>query len=159
MKTKLGISHTIVALGALAAGLVVMPPAFSASRTECLGGKPTVVGTKGNDVIVVGGYEGGWYGTVNGKKFEFSDGSPIIFGDKGNDRITYTQDGGGGARVCGGDGKDTITGTDIYRIHGGDGYDTVDVYSQCSGNVEVFKVETVRTDAAVGDSWDPGPCN
>lgn len=159
MKTKLGIKHTVIALGALACGLVAVPPAFSASKTECLGGKPTIVGTKGNDVIVVSGYEGGWYGTVNGKHFEFSDGSPIIFGDKGNDRITYTQDGGGGARVCGGDGKDTITGTDIYRIHGGDGYDTVDVYSQCSGNVEVFAVETVRTDAAVGDSWDPGPCN
>ena len=38
---QLGIKHTIVALGALAVGLITVPPAFSASRTECLGGKPT----------------------------------------------------------------------------------------------------------------------
>ena len=160
MKTKLGIKHAVIGLGALAAGLIAVPPAFSASKNECLGGKPTVVGTKGNDVIVVSGYEGGFTVTVNGKQFHSSDGQrPIIFGDKGNDRITYTQDGGGSARVCGGEGKDTITGTDISRIHGGDGYDTVDAYSQCSGAFEIFAVETVRTDAAVGDSFDEGPCN
>ncbi len=158
MKTKLGIKHTVIGLGALAAGLVVVPPAFSASKTECLGGKPTVVGTKGNDVITVSGYEAGFNATVNGKTFH-SDGWPIIFGDKGNDRIKYSQDGGGTARVCGGDGKDTITGTDISRIHGGDGYDTVDVLDKCGWGFEIFAVETVRTDALVGDSWDPGPCN
>jgi hypothetical protein len=159
MRTKLGIKHTVIGLGALAAGLVAMPPAFSASKTECLGGRPNVVGTKGDDVIVVYSDEGGAFARVNGKKVDVPDGSTIIFGDKGNDQISYEQDGGGGARVCGGDGKDTITGTDIYRIHGGDGYDTVDVYSQCSGNFEIFAVETVRTDAAVGDSFDEGPCN
>ena len=158
MRTKLGIKHTVIGLGALGAGLVAVPPAFSASKTECLGGKPTVVGTKGNDVIVVDGYEAGFNATVNGKTFH-SDGRPIIFGDKGNDRIRYTQDGGGTARVCGGDGKDTITGTDISRIHGGDGYDTVDVVDQCGWGFEIFAVETVRTDALVGDSWDEGPCN
>jgi Ca2+-binding RTX toxin-like protein len=158
MKAKLGIRHTVIGLGALAAGLIAVPPAFSASKNECLGGKPTVVGTKGDDVIVVSGYEAGFHATVNGKKLH-SAGQPIIFGDKGNDRITYTQDGGGAARVCGGDGKDTITGTDIYRIHGGDAYDTVDVLDQCGWGFEIFAVETVRTDALVGDSWDEGPCN
>jgi Ca2+-binding RTX toxin-like protein len=160
MSTKLGIKHTVIGLGVLAVGLVAVPPAFSASKNECLGGKPTVVGTKGNDVIVVYSDEAGVSATVNGKKVNVPDHAPtIIFGDKGNDRISYEQDGGGSARVCGGDGKDTITGTDIYRIHGGDGYDTVDAYSQCSGAFEIFAVETVRTDAAVGESWDEGPCN
>jgi hypothetical protein len=158
MNTKLGIKRTIVALGALAVGLVVVPPAFSASKNECLGGKPTVVGTKGNDVIVVSGYEAGFWATVNGKRFHSED-RPIIFGDKGNDRITYTQDGGGSAKVCGGDGKDTISGDDLTRVHGGDGYDTVEVLDQCGWGSEIFAVETVRTDALVGDRFDEGPCN
>jgi Ca2+-binding RTX toxin-like protein len=161
MRSKLRIKHTVIAVGALAVGLVAVPPAFSASKNECLGGKPTVVGTKGDDVISVSGYEEGFVATVNGKRFHVAswEGQPIIFGDKGDDRITYSQDSGGAARVCGGAGKDTITGTDIYRIHGGDGYDTVDVLDKCGGGFEIFAVENVRTDALVGDSWDPGPCN
>jgi hypothetical protein len=159
MTNKLRPRQTVIVASAVAFGLVAVPPALSASKKECLGGKPTVVGTKGNDVIKVYGYEAGHYGTVNGKRFEVTDGPLIVFADKGNDRVSYSQDGGGPIRVCGGDGKDTITGSDFSRIHGGDGYDTVDVYDKCGWGSEIFAVETVRTSAAVGDSFDEGPCN
>jgi hypothetical protein len=33
------------------------------------------------------------------------------------------------------------------------------VSDPCGGGFEIFAAENVRTDAAVGDSWDPGPCN
>lgn len=154
MTNKLAIKQAVIALAAVALGLMAVPPAFSASKTECLGGKPNVVGTKGNDVIVVLSDEAGNYATVNGKGFRF-DGPVVIFGDKGNDRISHDQDGGYFAKVCGGEGKDAITGTDIYRIHGGDGYDTVDVVSQCGYGFEIFASETVRT----AEDFDEGPCN
>lgn len=149
--------RTILSLGVLALALVAVPPAFSASRYECLGGKPNIVGTTGDDVIIVHADENGPSATVNGKKVKIPDpyAPTIIFGDKGNDRISYTQDGGGPARACGGDGKDVITGTDIVRIHGGSGYDTADVTDQCASNYDFFQVETVRTHSSI----DPGPCN
>jgi len=157
MTTKLRIQQAIIAVGALTVGLITVPPAFSASKNECLGGKPTVVGTKGNDVIDVSADEAGVAAYVNGKRVDFPENAAVvIFGDKGNDRIHYYQDGGGHALgICGGDGKDTITGTDIRRIHGGDGYDTVDVVSQCGAGFEIFASETVRTNTA----FDEGPCN
>ncbi|HVW32844.1 MAG TPA: hypothetical protein VHL53_09930 [Acidimicrobiia bacterium] len=162
MFRKLEVKPTLIGLGAVALGLLTVPPAFSASTKECLGGKPNVVGTKGSDVIVVTADEAGTRATVNGKKVKVPSGPTIIFGDKGNDRISFTQDGGGPARVCGGAGNDTITGTDITRIHGGDGKDTVEVHDQCGfghPGIEVFAVETVRTSAAIGDDYDEGPCN
>jgi len=143
----------VVVLMAVVTG--VGTPAESASRNECLGGKPNVVGTKGSDKIVVYVDEAGVFATVNGRKFEIDDYRVVVFGDKGNDTIIVNQDPVNDAYVCGGDGNDTISGNDISRIHAGDGYDKVDVVSMCGGGFEIFKAETVRTD----ETLDEGPCN
>ena len=133
-------------------------PSASLDGRPGLGWKPNILGTKGNDVIRVQADEGGPWATVNGRSVKLASDAPlpVIFADQGNDRITYSQDGGGSAIVCAGDGKDHISGGDYSRIHAGDGYDVVDARSTCGWPIEVFGAETVRHS---GGFDDPGPCN
>jgi hypothetical protein len=116
-----------------------------------------VIGTSGDDVIDVSADEAGYSVTLNGKSRFVENGSVgAIWSKGGNDKIRFTSDGGGTAVVCAGDGKDTITGTRMYRIHSGAGYDTVIQHLQCVRS-EVFAVENVRS--TFDSSGNPGPCN
>ena len=149
-----------IAIGAaVLMGLTFTPSVEAASNTECLGAKPNVFGTSGNDTIQVSADEAGASVTINGKTtfMESWDGPIVIWSKAGNDKVSFTSDGGGSARVCTGDGDDTVTGTLIRRIHTGSGYDTVTHYIQCGMYTEVFKAEAVR--ATVDTSGDLGPCN
>ena len=152
---KLGIAAAAVALMAVS----FTPSVEAASNTECLGAKPNVFGTSGNDTIRVSADEAGASVTVNGKTtfMESWDGPIAIWSKAGNDKVNFSSDGGGSAVVCTGDGDDTVTGTMMRRIHTGAGYDTVSHYIQCGMYTEVFKAETVK--ATVDFSGDPGPCN
>jgi hypothetical protein len=158
MQSKLGMKQAVLAVAVVALGVIAVPSAQSAGTKECLGFRPNILGTKGNDVIRVFADEGGPRATVNGRSVKLASDAPlaVIFADKGDDRITYSQDGGGSAIVCGGDGKDRISGGDYSRIHAGDGYDVVEARSTCGWPIEVFGAETVRHS---GGFDDPGPCN
>lgn len=135
----------IVAVAVVAVGVVAVPPAESASKKECLGKKPNVIGTKGNDVIGINTDEDGSGASVNGKWLDAIYDQIVVFADKGNDRITVRSTGLVGVLVCAGDGKDTIEGTDLARIHAGDGYDTVRQTIQCNASPQVLAAEDVRS--------------
>src|SRR5262249_29367283 len=120
-----------------AAALVVLVPAASGRQTEtgCLGHKPTIMGTDGNDTLT---------GTPN---------ADVIEGLGGDDTI----DGGGGRDIiCGGDGNDTITGgagadeisgdAGDDRIDGGGGLDYA-VYADAPAGV------TVNLAAGTATGW------
>jgi hypothetical protein len=147
----------IVPVLAFAALILAPPAAESASRSECFGQRPNVLGTKGNDEIVVytdGEDETVTYGTINGVAFDVDGEDPVIFSDKGNDRITVFGDEGHSGDVCAGAGKDYVSGI-VRRVHAGDGYDTVEATSLCGWRVQAFRAEAVLVDV----SFDEGPCN
>ncbi len=142
---KLGLKQTVLALGVVALGVIAVPPAHSASRKECFGKKPNVLGTRGNDVIGIDTDEDGSGASVNGRWLDPIYDQVVVFADKGNDRIVVQSTGLVDVLICAGDGKDTIEGEDMARIHAGDGYDTVRQVIQCHKTPEVFAAETVRS--------------
>ena len=147
----------VLALGVVALGVIAVPAAQSASSSDCLGKVPNVLGTSGDDVIVVSVDEVGLSGTVNGRSVRNEDTYlAVIYSKGGNDKISFQGD-PGNALICAGDGKDTITGDNMLRVHAGSGYDTVRQYLQCGKQGEVFAAETVRT--SYDNSGDLGPCN
>ena len=147
----------VLALGVVVLGVIAVPAAQSASSSDCLGKVPNVLGTSGNDVIVVYVDEGGLGGTVNGRSVRDEEAFlAVIYSKGGNDKISFQGD-PGKALICAGDGKDTISGDNMLRVHAGSGYDTVRQYLQCGNEGEVFAAETVRT--SYDSSGDPGPCN
>lgn len=149
----------VLVLAVVALGLVATPSAQSASNSECLGHKPNVFGTSGNDTISVYADEAGARVFVNGKRtfLEDWDGPITIWSKAGADTISFSSDGGGGAVICSGDGDDVIDTTMTSRIHTGSGYDRVNEYLQCGGTAEVFKAEIVRV--RYDTTHDEGPCN
>lgn len=151
------VKRLVLGLGVLALGVIAVPAAQSASSSDCLGKVPNVLGTSGNDAIVVYVDEAGLSGTVNGRSVRDEDAYlAVIYSKGGNDKIHFQGD-PGRALICVGDGKDTITGDNMLRVHAGSGYDTVRQYLQCGNEGEVFAAETVRT--SYDSSGDPGPCN
>ena len=145
MRTKLGIKKTVLALAVLAVGVIAIPSAQSASTTECLGLKPNVIGTRGNDVIRINTDEDGSGANVNGRWLEPIYERVVVFAGGGNDRIVVESTGPIGVRVCAGDGNDSIEGEDMARIHAGSGYDTVRQHIICHMTPEVFAAEVVRS--------------
>ena len=147
----------VLALAVVALGLVAVPPAQSASSSDCLGKVPNVLGTSGDDVIKIWADEAGVFGSVNGRSVrDRSTDLAVIYSRAGNDTITFSGD-PGSALICAGDGKDTITGDKMQRVHAGSGYDTVRQHLLCGDDGEVFAAEVVRT--SYDTSNEEGPCN
>lgn len=140
-------------LGVAAVAVAAAPAAESASTKECLGRRPNVVGTKGNDVIRIRTDEDGSGGALNGRPLDAIYESITVFADKGNDKIFVESTGPVGVRICAGDGNDRIEGEDIVRLHGGKGYDTAVVHLICDMTPDIFATEEVRPSThPVGDS-------
>jgi Ca2+-binding RTX toxin-like protein len=126
----------VVAGTACAAGLFAVPHALGGSRVEllqCLDHIPTLVGTRGPDVLT---------GTVGDDVIAGLGGDDVLLGSWGHDVI------------CGGDGDDRITGgvglfeSDV--ISGDEGDDHIAVGGSPSVLVYAFAPGPVRVDLKAG---------
>jgi Ca2+-binding RTX toxin-like protein len=126
----------VVAGTACAAGLSAVPHALGGSRVEllqCLDNIPTLVGTRGPDVLT---------GTVGDDVIVGLGGDDVILGSWGDDVI------------CGGDGDDRITGgVGLFEgdvISGDEGDDHIAVGSSGSVLVYAFAPRPVKVDLKAG---------
>jgi hypothetical protein len=97
------VKKIVLALAVVALGLVAVPPAQSASSSDCLGRVPNVLGTSGDDVIRIWADESGVFGTVNGRSVRKDAIQAVIYSRGGNDTITFSGD-PGSALICAGAG-------------------------------------------------------
>jgi Ca2+-binding RTX toxin-like protein len=126
----------VVAGTACAAGLIAVPHALGGSRVEllqCLDQIPTIVGTRGPDVLT---------GTVGDDVIVGLGGDDVILGTWGHDVI------------CGGDGDDRITGgVGLFEsdlISGDEGDDHIVVGGSASVLVYAFAPGPVTVDLEAG---------
>lgn len=133
-------------------------------------GKPTIKGTRGNDLIEVTGFGVEVNGTLQPYNSTQIGGGFIIKGDSGDDTISggwgpdEIDGGGGNDRIVGGDGFDRLLGGggndvlidshDGATFDGGRGVDTLD-FSASTTAVAVDLGGTIYKDFLVyrGDGW------
>ena len=93
------------------------PPVSLPGWASLAGGVLSIGGTNGADVIEFGSYDGGFAVTRNGDRFEFDlvgIDSVEVYGKAGNDLIDAWGD--VGVYLNGGDGDDTLAGSNAYDV-------------------------------------------
>lgn len=121
---------------------------FSDSKSPATNGGVTLVGTTGDDEIILGTGFNATLGKGNDRisgssgndRIDGAAGNDVLFGDSGNDTLLGSA---GHDRLTGGQGNDTLDG--------GDGRDTAD-YSDKAAEVSVTLASATQVDVTVGGS-------
>jgi Ca2+-binding RTX toxin-like protein len=132
VRAKTILASAVVLAVILSSLLMVGSSAGTGSR-ECLGRKPTILGTSGNDNIygtngsdvVVGGKGADQIHGLGGDDFICGEGGrDILTGGSGDDELSGVQ---GGDAIFGGSGDDFLNGGDQSdQLHGGSGDDEME---------------------------------